>query len=1028
MSVAAQVMAAATLAPGWKRLGIAIGLGFLALIYLATVISGRNWHFWKLAESADRRVSISKVQWLIWIVVIACSYITLFVLRAKTGDYSLSSRIPVNLIVIYGLSAGAAIAEKIIIDARIRQNRLWLATPADGPGGRALSNIFRDESGRPDPAKVQIISFTLAAAIIFLAMFGRQIVSNPTAASLPDLNTSLTVLIGISQASYLGRKPVTGTPPALDAARPAKAVAGASAWLIVVGVTLSVAQNFGPSFVEDATRWLFWFEVIALVVFNFTWLMKGGQNLLWDGHDWILKYSRGRKSEPSPVETRSVTGPAGYPISDLGFVAQLKPRRWWPWVQHVATAAVAFAAAAVSGAATALAGEAATLGAAVSLGILTITIVALQGEVPVSRWRLYNQSGEQAVDVWKLAVDVVEAESAAGKLHVRVHPSDTPAAVGVPAADRVNVGVVRASRPGTPTATGPLAADEEHLVWVSIGPSDPDAVPDGGHPLDLSEVGTGQLLDVVLFADDALLVPDAPRTGSFVMGPGRPLRVQSPAERPLVGKVLATTRLYFRVRTPSLSGQYKVRVCVYYRNTLLQVRQVLLPVGRSRAQLASLTPYAIIRSPSARSVTELAERRLSLYINDSGDGSHDLWVRGQDGEKTWNQAGHLDEGEVGALARLVRETLRQVSWGTTTENSGEDNLYPPGESDRFDVKFGKLKTDLIMLARQGYNAWDLIIDKLGRDSQQDLQKRMRQRGIIEIAPRTNSNVILPVAGLYDLDLDTEAEVSDLSLCPEAEKALIDGSDLAATRCFTDSCAHASDLTVCPSGFWGLRHDIAVPLSHESAPDLTPRMRLGVGSPGAVLVGTVPESVVPEVTDHAGKVARRFWASDQVVGRADWFVKAETRDRYAVLYFLCHGEEKPAGSVLVLDRPGRPGISRSNLRTKKVALDHHPLVVMNACNTGALTPDKAINLVSGFTSRGAGAIIGTEITIFPSLAYAFADVFMDAFVGTPTSQPTAVWIGSAVRVARLELLRRWNPLGLAYVLYGLADATLAAPVR
>ena len=222
--------------------------------------------------------------------------------------------------------------------------------------------------------------------------------------------------------------------------------------------------------------------------------------------------------------------------------------------------------------------------------------------------------------------------------------------------------------------------------------------------------------------------------------------------------------------------------------------------------------------------------------------------------------------------------------GELPPEQGRGQPLSAGESDRFDVKFEKLKADLIMLARHGYDAWDLIIDKLGRESQQDLQKLMRQRGIIEIAPRTNSNVIPPVAALYDLDLDTQAEVSDLSLCPEAEKALLDGSDLAVTRCFTDGCAHASDLTVCPSGFWGLRHDIAVPLSHEAAPDLTPRLRLGVGSPGAILVGTVPEAVVSEVTDHAGKVARRFWASDHVVGRADWFAKAKVQERYAVLYF------------------------------------------------------------------------------------------------------------------------------------------------
>jgi hypothetical protein len=1026
-----------------------------------TLASGRNLNCWKLLEGADRRVSISKFLWLVWIVVIVCCYTTLFVLHVKARDYSVTRRIPANLLIVYCFSTGTAAAEKVITNARIRRNRLWIATPVDSSGSRVLSNLFQDETGRLDPAKVQMTSFTLAAAIYFVGIFGRQIASNPTSAGLPDLNTSLMILIGISQASYLGRKFVTAASPILNAARSPWAVAGADAWLILVGITLGFVQNFGTDFVKDAVQLLFWFEVFALIVFDFTGLVAGSQALTRDGRNladvipgavraWIYNhssYSHGGEAEPSSAdgkaggfglrrssvvppriraETWSVMGPAGYPMNDAGFQAQITT--WRPRIRRAAIVGVAFVAVALSGVATALASEAAILGAAVSLGVLTITIVALQGEVPVSGWRLHPQSGAQAVDVWEQVVDVVETESAAGMLHVRTRPSDTSATVGVPAEDRVNVGVVRASRPGTPISKGPLAAGEDHLVWVGIGPSDPDAVPGEGHPLDLSKIETGQRLDVVLFTDDALLVPDAPRAGSFVMGQDRPLRVRGPAERPLVTEVLATTRLYFRVRTPPLSGHYKVRVCVYYRNTLLQVRQVSLPVGRSRAQLVSLTPYAIVRSPSARGVTELAERRLSLYINESGDGSHDLWVRGQAGQKARQWAGHLDEGEVGRLTRLVRDALRQVSWGTTTENAGEHNLYPPGESGRFDVNFEKLKADLIILARHGYVAWDLIIDKLGRGSQQDLQVLMRQRGIIEIAPRTNSSVIPPVAALYDLNLDTEAEVSDLSLCPEVEKALLDGSDLAVTRCFTDRCEHASgnDLVVCPSGFWGLRHDIAVPLSHEAAPDLAPRLRLGFGSPGAILVGTVPESVVPEVTGHAEKVAGRFGSSDHVVGRADWFTKAEVERHYAVLYFLCHGEEKPNGSVLVLDRPGRPGISRSNLRTKKVSLDHNPLVVMNACNTGALTPDKAINLVSGFTSRGAGAIIGTEITIFPSLAYAFADTFMNAFVGTSPDQPTMVGIGSAVRAARLELLRQWNPLGLAYVLYGLADATLVAP--
>jgi CHAT domain-containing protein len=123
-------------------------------------------------------------------------------------------------------------------------------------------------------------------------------------------------------------------------------------------------------------------------------------------------------------------------------------------------------------------------------------------------------------------------------------------------------------------------------------------------------------------------------------------------------------------------------------------------------------------------------------------------------------------------------------------------------------------------------------------------------------------------------------------------------------------------------------------------------------------------------------------------------------------------------MIILGAPNKIGIRRKDLRSYHVEFkQHHPLVVLNACDTAALEPDKAISLVEGFTYYGASAVIGTEITVFTSLAYAFGAKFLDAFVGGSS-------LGAAVRQARLDLLRRWNPLGLAYVAYGLYDLRLA----
>jgi hypothetical protein len=68
----------------------------------------------------------------------------------------------------------------------------------------------------------------------------------------------------------------------------------------------------------------------------------------------------------------------------------------------------------------------------------------------------------------------------------------------------------------------------------------------------------------------------------------------------------------------------------------------------------------------------------------------------------------------------------------------------------------------------------------------------------------------------------------------------------------------------------------------------------------------------------------------------------------------------------------------------------------------------VDFASSFieTANAAG-VIGTDITIYESLATEFAQKCLDEFVTRGTS------IGEAVRAARLALLQNRNPLGLVY---------------
>ena len=253
MNEAMNVVASATVTPGSKWIAVLSGLGVLVFLYIVTAVSSGQWNPWKYVEGADGWASTSKLQWLLWIVVILFAYTALWVLRAGQGHYSAISQVPVNLLTVLGFSTGTAAAAKGITSAYVQSNRVAKPAKPTAPAGGAAPagavavawppgakpGILNDDSGVPELAKIQVMGFTLVAIGIYVATVIHQIVSNPAITSLPNIDASLLVLMGISQGGYLGKKLVTFGSPTLYAPDPQKAAAGDT-------VTLNGA-NLGPS-------------------------------------------------------------------------------------------------------------------------------------------------------------------------------------------------------------------------------------------------------------------------------------------------------------------------------------------------------------------------------------------------------------------------------------------------------------------------------------------------------------------------------------------------------------------------------------------------------------------------------------------------------------------------------------------------------------------------------------------------------------------------------------------------------------
>jgi hypothetical protein len=239
ISGAAKAVAPHTSA-GAKWGAVGCGLGVLLLLYVVTAVMSRHWNPRELVNGFDGFASTSKLQWFLWLVVIIFAYTALWVLRAEQSDWSALNKIPVNVLTVLGFSTGTAAAAKGITSGYVQTAKVTKPGPPQvGATAANTGGIFQDDSGAPELAKIQMMGFTIIAIGIFLATVIHQIVTDDISAGVPDIDSSLLVLMGISQGGYLGKKLVTFGTPTLYTPDPARAAPGAA-------VTLSGA-NLGTA-------------------------------------------------------------------------------------------------------------------------------------------------------------------------------------------------------------------------------------------------------------------------------------------------------------------------------------------------------------------------------------------------------------------------------------------------------------------------------------------------------------------------------------------------------------------------------------------------------------------------------------------------------------------------------------------------------------------------------------------------------------------------------------------------------------
>ncbi len=588
-----------------------------------------------------------------------------------------------------------------------------------------------------------------------------------------------------------------------------------------------------------------------------------------------------------------------------------------------------------------------------------------------------------------------------------------------PAQRVVNTGFADAREPGSPLSpTTPLQPSSRYVFWLEIGELLAGTIEET--PVELSEIEelpAESRLDVVLFrVGDEESASQALAEGELRIAPdGSVVVSRQPADADLAGVgELRERRLFFPVDTPSSEGTMQLRCSIYHKQVLLQSRLVTARVldawGPVEDALRSELDFTLAPRLDARHLSRIPEYSLSLLLNQGEDGTHSLTVK----TKQFSDAATFDPVELETLVGRSRRALRKAAWDS-------EDLWKKGVEYRYlETSPEKLERDLVTLAIWGIRFYAAVYSRLAGDSTlAQLEEETRTPGFVQIALKQSPRHLLPAAVLYDyVGLSDTADLDEYDLCPGFLDALAGDAPLGDTPCFQGNCpSRGTNRTVCPSGFWGFRHALGIPVTLKGAPD-APLAIMYQGQPTlSVAVSTDPQFELRVA--HEGVL--RELRPDLRYADTRAGALALLKDSGAqVAYFYCHGGFDKDVPFIRVGAPTEEPVTSVTLLGERIEWDEpRPLIFLNGCHTTGLEPEQALEFVSALirTSRAAG-VIGTEITVFEPLARAFAEDCLRRFLaGDP--------LGWAIRDARLALLKAGNPLGLVYLPYALPSLQLVA---
>jgi len=472
----------------------------------------------------------------------------------------------------------------------------------------------------------------------------------------------------------------------------------------------------------------------------------------------------------------------------------------------------------------------------------------------------------------------------------------------------------------------------------------------------------------------------------------------------------ASEAVEFQVTCPKVPNVARLRVGIYINNNLIQSLIVMAQIGIPKLSpgIGNLAEVDYALNRKLTGLKELPGKTLNIAVNDSGEGTHSIFIHGTQIRRQYN----FTDGEISGAIKTARSILQEIC---SIEDSDGDRVYQYSSDNNGTL--AKLDTDLRKLSACGSDLFMALGVSHSKQRWRELNDALKApKCSIQISSTKSSSLVFPWAIVYDKPL---IQGSNNKICDQFLNDLKSGNG--SISCIDKGCPHLEETDViCPSGFWGLKHIIEQPPSlpgedegggehqedsmHEGVNELPDQIKVK-GEITSMLMG-----VSLELQSHTGHEQQLSKLSNLNLS-----VRQSKTDIYEglkldnqVVYFYCHGGRDKQQVWLKVGR--NEYILPKDIFWWANYLDaESPFVFINGCETVNMAPEDFTHFTKAFIYLKASGVMGTEITIPETLGSFFASGFLERFL-------KGISVGEALYEQRLVMLQKKNLMGLVYTPY------------